>query len=432
MKNLLICVLLCLIPGCNGSQAVQEVHEMELDNGLKVVLLPLPTATTNTLVVLYDVGNRFDPPGKSGMAHLSEHLYVTAATENTKARNVQEYVAAYPDGWNAQTGDDYTVIATVFKAHRTDDELADAAERMRKIKVDQADLDRELPRIDVELRNMYGGFPMLAVANHGRHHASPLPNDGRRGGKIEELNTVTVAEIQNWLDQYYKPGNATLVLAGAFDEQSIRQAITEQFGGIPKGDEPNAPKTASQEIDTTVHTIELQQVSAKLRVGFTFQAPKPDNPLFGAFLVLATRMQMNAMKQSKNPQDIPFMFRPLDDPGFFYASVDVAEDESADAALVRLEKMITDELGAELKKHQVTSTKAQMAMFFGTREVPHQMKAMNPYGSAFSLARRLQTGVDSEKLIEQLDGLDNEQMQQAAESFFSAKNRATIIANPKK
>lgn len=431
MKNLLICICLCLVPGCNQVSKAQDDHQFELKNGLTVMLLPLPSATKNTLVVLYDVGNANDPADKSGMAHLAEHLYVTAATENTRSRNVQEYMSAYPDGWNAQTGDDYTVIATVFNADRIDDEISDAADRMQKIKVDQSDLDRELPRIDVELRNMYEGFPPLAVSNLGRHYARPLANDGRRGGRIEELESVTVDEMQSWLDQYYKPANATLILAGAFDAEKTRKRIEEKFGGIEQGRSPSAaplPKTGQRR----VFEVGLKAVSPnpQKRVGFTFNAPDVNDPLYPAFLVHVTRMQLGAMKQRTNMQDIPFMFRPLDDPGFFYASVSMQEGESSEAALKRLETLITEHTETGLKQHHVKSTLTNMALFLGTSEIPPGMMAMNTYGAAFARGRRHQLGMNPEKLKEQFEKIDASQMRQAAEKFLSESNRIAVIGNP--
>ena len=446
MKNLIICLSLCicgcLIPGCNRAlvaQASTDMHsEFDLENGLKVMLMPLPSATKNTLVVLYDVGNRADPAGKSGMAHLSEHLYVTAATENIPSRNVQEYMSAYPDGWNAQTGDDYTVIATVFAADKIEQELSDAADRMRQLKIEQSDLDRELPRIETELRNMYEGFPPLAVSNHGRHYSDLLPHDGRRGGKIAELKTITVAEAQEWLDEYYKPGNATLILAGAFDEESIRKSIKEKFGEISRGSQPTEPPKVESPEKKPVYQVDLQPVSAnpRARVCFTFRAPDPNDPLYVAFLVHTTRMQMSAMNSLKGKQtpgmaDIPYIFRPLDDPAFFYVSSNVNEGESTDQALERLEKMLEDDLGTSLKKHHVTSTSAQMAMFLGTRQLPAKMMAMNTYGNAFALGRRHQMGIDSQKLVQQFEGLNDEQMKQAHEKFFGESNRITVVGTPK-
>ena len=78
---------------------------------------------------------------------------------------MQEYLARYKLGWNAQTGGDYTVIATVFPADRLEPEIADAAARMGGLVIAESDLQRERPRMLQELSNMFGGMPQLAAMN---------------------------------------------------------------------------------------------------------------------------------------------------------------------------------------------------------------------------------------------------------------------------
>ena len=74
---------------------------------------------------LYGVGGDHDPQGRSGLAHLVEHVYVTAAAGETPSRTAEEYFQRYRAGCNAQTGDRYTVIATVFGKGELDGELRD-------------------------------------------------------------------------------------------------------------------------------------------------------------------------------------------------------------------------------------------------------------------------------------------------------------------
>ena len=106
---------------------VSKVERFQLLNGLSVILRPVPGAKQTALMVLYSLGGDHDPQGRSGLAHLVEHVYVTAAAGAEKARGVDEYVKQYPAGWNAQTGDRYTVIAAVFPAKDVEQELRKAA-----------------------------------------------------------------------------------------------------------------------------------------------------------------------------------------------------------------------------------------------------------------------------------------------------------------
>ncbi len=89
-------------------------RQFELDNGLRVTLRPIAGSDTVAVLTLFDVGESIDPPGKSGLAHLVEHVYVTA-TPSTGQRSANEFMKAYPDGWNAQTGWDYKITLDVAR-----------------------------------------------------------------------------------------------------------------------------------------------------------------------------------------------------------------------------------------------------------------------------------------------------------------------------
>ncbi len=403
----------------------------ELDNGLDVILLPLPAARNNVLVVLYDIGHRHDPSGFSGMAHLAEHLYVTAATENTPARTVHEYIARYPDGWNAQTGDDYTLIATVFNPDRMDDELADAADRMRNIHVARADLQRELPRIDIELDNMYRRIPMLAVANQGRECLVPLAHQGRRGGISRQLENIDVSSINQRLDRFYKPVNATLVVAGVFEPGQTRAVVQKQFGDIESGQQPAANPTARRGSRPVVE-IALSPVGEgqPARAGYTFLVPDPADELFSAFVVHAARLMAAGQKSATAPVELTFQWRPLDDPGFCYASLPVAPGETPQLALQRLDAWLARELSIEVQPADLARTENMMGMFFGLGPMRPAVLAMNPYGAAFSAGRRHQMDIDSARLTARLAAVDELQMRRAAEQCFGSGNRVTVIGLP--
>src|SRR5262249_1803621 len=125
-----------LAPAAEQSSGAETVQSFELENGLRVLLRPVHGAKQAAAVVRYSVGGDHDPQGRSGLAHLVEHVYVTAAAGDQPQRTVNEYLRRYPAGWNAQTGDRYTVFATVFPGRQLEDELKDAAVRMGDLRVE--------------------------------------------------------------------------------------------------------------------------------------------------------------------------------------------------------------------------------------------------------------------------------------------------------
>ena len=218
-----------------------------LDNGLEVTLIDASGAKLAAIVVLYDIGGDHDPPGKSGLTHVLEHIYVTAATDQEEARDVQEYIQRYPDGWNAQTGAQHTIIATVFGNDRLEHELRDAAGRMHNLRIAPSDLNREVPRVIEEVSNMFEGHPQLSAFNNGIELIRPSLHSGRRGGAPDQVHKITLTDLKTFYKTHYRPANARLIIAAA-DVNRIRPLIESMFATIESGTNtgliPPRPKPA--------------------------------------------------------------------------------------------------------------------------------------------------------------------------------------------
>ncbi len=166
------------------------VQRFRLPNGLKIVLRPIKGSASTAMVVVYAIGGDHDPEGLSGLGHTIEHLYVTAAAGDRKAQTAEELFRQHPDGANGQTGDRYTVFATMFPLDDLDRELTDAAARMAGPRVTADDLDRERPRLLQEIENMFEGFATLAAMNNARELVRPTPGGGRHGGRPDQLRAI--------------------------------------------------------------------------------------------------------------------------------------------------------------------------------------------------------------------------------------------------
>src|SRR5262245_21424463 len=100
MRATLVLAVLALSTAAHGEDSAQR---FKLDNGLRVILRPAPQAKNIACVVLFDLGEANDPPGKSGLSHLTEHVYVTAAAGSRPASTAAAWMTRYA-GSNAQTG----------------------------------------------------------------------------------------------------------------------------------------------------------------------------------------------------------------------------------------------------------------------------------------------------------------------------------------
>ncbi len=417
-------------PVITTSPSQRGVERYQLDNGLKVILRPIQGARQTAMVVVYSIGSDHDPEGRSGLAHWVEHLYATAAAGTAKARTAEEFARRYPDGANGQTGDRYTVIAAVFPKKDLDDELKDAAARMGDLRITAGDLEREGERLFEELMNMYGGIPTLAAMNHARELARPSPFGGMHGGNPEHLDQITIDEIGAYWKRYYKPRNAILAMAGDLDPAAARAAIAAHFGGLPGGEpapaphEPGKPKLGTVTEQKTPFPIPGAQSTACI----AYPAPQPGSDLYAPFLVLISRLWAGASKLGEGGvTGSPVYFTPLDDGSIVAVSAGVQPGETAAKAIGRLETFVAETIEPKLRSNESVATQLQLGPFLGLTSQSDAFLSQNPYGVAFSLARREQLGLDPAKLKAALEALTEEDLRRAAAEIFAPARHAGAV-----
>jgi len=420
-----------LLAGCGGGDATGSAEPYTLENGLTVVLRPVAGAEKVALLVLHPLGNHHDPEGQSGLGHLIEHCYVTAQGGPTPQRTMQEYVARYPGGWNAQTGDRFTVVACVFPPERLEDELRDAAARLGDLRITKADLTREVPRVVAELANMYGGMPMLAAPNLARERVRPTPRGGRRGGRPEQVKGLTAEVLQERWAQFYRAKGTILVLAGAIDPTAIRDHVHHYFHTLPAGEAAPKPAEVPQPNLPVTETVEIQAVqpNAPAAACLAWAAPQPDDDLYAPFLVLVARLWQQVQAAGGGMGGPMVRFAPLDDP-HVVALVGPATGRTPEEAIAPLEKMLGAATAQPFSAADLTAARNAFGWMLGVADVPDAMLARNPYGAALAAGRRVQMGIDPDTLRARLDAVTAEDVARAAATVFAPERRAAVVVVP--
>jgi zinc protease len=429
----LIAVVACFA----ATECEAEITECCLDNGLRVTLRPVAGATDVAVVVLYDVGELHDPPGKSGLGHLVEHIYVTAATPTTPQRTADQFMKSYGKEMfgrvayqcNAQTGDDFTVVASVVPADRFDEEIKQTAERLGKLRIEQSDLDREVPRMLAETHNMFEDVPQLAVRNHARERLHPRPNGGRHGGVAEQIKRITLSDVRQHWQNYYKACNARLVIAGNIDAKKVEETVRRIFGDVPTGQPVPAKPADLPPIFGRTKVPAAKNASGSL-VCIAYCCPPPDSKLYPAFLALVARLQVDATKKAANPTEFPVIFAPVDDGTTLYVTSKAKQDETTDQAIARWSKFVADTVGAVDVKNAGLMGRQQFAFLLGTMELPDAALNNNLYGVAFSLARRNQLGIVGTQIGNDLNHLQQDAIDQCVKENFGEDDRAVAIIEP--
>jgi len=208
--------------------------ERTLPNGLRVFALPDKGATSVSVQVWYDVGGRDDPRGRSGFAHLFEHL-MFKATRNMPAETIDRLTEDVGGNNNASTDDDFTEYHEVAPANHLERLIWAEAERMGALVIDQPTFLAERDVVKEELRGdaarPYDSLFRLDVPaasyTTSSYARSPI-------GSIADLDAATVDDVRAFHALYYRPDNAVLVVAGNFDPAQLDQWVDKYFGRVER------------------------------------------------------------------------------------------------------------------------------------------------------------------------------------------------------
>src|SRR5688572_18602703 len=274
LRNLSIalCLLALFAAGCQ-----KKAVAFRLDNGLRVDLLPAPRGDRAALVVLFDVGADDDPPGRSGMAHLVEHLFTSSTRAGkTSAPTLQ-----------SRTGADYTLYASEILGGRILEEIDDAAARLAGggQPVTDAELTRVRKHVLDEVANLQERDATAAAMIRAAEALRPGLGAGTRGGARAEIEAITAAEAGDFRRAHYGTATARLIVAGRFNVADAEKRIRAAFGTLPAGTAPPGRAAAGSR---ALGTLVLGDAPGAMALAVA--APAVTDPLYPAFVVLAARL----------------------------------------------------------------------------------------------------------------------------------------------
>ncbi|HEY0960883.1 MAG TPA: pitrilysin family protein [Pseudomonadales bacterium] len=247
-SRLLACALALssgLLPAIAAAQAPDldlNFETFRLDNGLRVIVHEDRKAPIVAVSVWYHVGSKNEPPGKTGFAHLFEHLMFNG-TENYDGEWFEPMQQVGATGMNGTTWLDRTNYFQNVPTPALDLALWMESDRMGHLlgAVTQEKLDNQRGVVQNEKRqgdnepygrvnyNLYEGiFP----EGHPYHHSTI--------GSMEDLNAASLEDVQQWFRDYYGPNNAVIALAGDIDVDTAREKVEMYFADIPPGPEVDA------------------------------------------------------------------------------------------------------------------------------------------------------------------------------------------------
>jgi zinc protease len=222
-----------------------NLEEYTLENGLRVVLNPDKAIPVVSIAVYYDVGSRNEREGRTGFAHLFEHM-MFQGSENVKKAEHFQFVMKAGGTMNGTTSSERTNYFETMPASQLPLALWLESDRMRSLAVTQENLDNQRDAVKEEKRLRYDNQPYgqvfdlinsMVYKNFANAHSVI--------GSMEDLDDATVDDVQQFFQTYYAPNNAVLVLSGSFDATEAKSLIRKFFASIPGQPKP-APIDVSE------------------------------------------------------------------------------------------------------------------------------------------------------------------------------------------
>lgn len=223
--------------GVSAGPCVEGICEYRLDNGLRVLLFPDATQPTVTVNLVYNVGSLQENYGETGMAHLLEHMLFKGTPSH---REIPAEMKKRGINYNAQTSLDRTNYFASFPANDAtlDWLLALEADRMVHSDIARQDLDSEMTVVRNEMESGENS-PVSALVERVRSTAYLWHHYGNSTiGARSDVEHVPIERLQAYYRAWYRPDNATLVLAGRIDPQRTLAAVAQRFGPLARPDEP--------------------------------------------------------------------------------------------------------------------------------------------------------------------------------------------------
>ncbi|HSG55151.1 MAG TPA: pitrilysin family protein, partial [Paracoccaceae bacterium] len=270
-----------------------EFTRWQLDNGLTVIAVQDDTTATVTTSLWYEIGAKLDPEGRSGFAHLFEHI-LSRKTVNMPYNMINGLTEDIGGTRNASNGTDRTNYFETVPAEYLETMLWTHRERMAFPVVDDEVFETERGVVKEELRTRvlappYGIFSRFVLPEVA---FDILPQRRPGIGSIEELDAATLDDARAFHQAFYGPDTATLIVAGNFDMANLRGLVDEYFGDIPPRAAPVDVVVATRETPRTApRTVTSHAPNVPLPLaGTIWQAPEAGHPDLAVLEVIAAIM----------------------------------------------------------------------------------------------------------------------------------------------
>jgi zinc protease len=350
---------------------VLDLHDTKLDNGLRVIIIVDHTAPIYGIDVAYNTGSRSERPGRTGFAHLFEHMMFEGSKNVAKGEHYK-LVMNNGGNMNGTTNNDRTTYYESLPKNQLDLGLFLESDRMRSLNVNQANLDNQRHAVQEERRlsvdnqpygKAYLDIDNLSYDNFAYKHSVI--------GEMSDLDAADLQDLKDFFRVYYAPNNAVLTLVGDLDPAETMEKVKKYFGDIPAQPAPptvdlNEPQHYGERSE-----IIMDPLARAPMLAMAYQIPEGDKPDFYALQVLehvlgagqSSRLYQHLVKEKQFATEVQVQADKRRGPGLLYVMVFLRPGVKPEDA----EKVVREDIAA-VQKDGITGQELEKARLQFLRE----------------------------------------------------------------
>jgi len=407
-----------------------------LDNGLTVVLLEDHSTPIVHLQLWYHVGSKDERPGRTGFAHLFEHM-MFKGSKNVGPEEHPSLISSVGGQSNAYTNEDTTVFWETVPAQYLPLVLWLEADRMASLRIDESTFRTEVEVVKEERRmrvdnQPYGRLSEIIYAQAFTVHPYKHPTVG----SLADLEAASVDDVRDFYRTYYVPNNATLVLAGDFQSGEAMELVEEYLGRVPRSAKPvprDIPQEPPQQHEKWVTLEEAWPLPAVVvAYHITYDGDPDSYPLHITSKVLSDGQSSRIYKDLVYERRIALAAfgeaNIIEDPNLFYAVAIVqpghTPEEAERALIAQFDRLKSEPITDE----ELNRAKNQFRRDYIIGRESNRQKA-SQLAHAVVIHRGDITTADGEFDI--FMGITKEDVQRVARTYFNASNRLVLTIMPK-
>ena len=409
--------------------------EYKLKNGLRVILAEDHSAPTFSVCVTYNVGSRDERPGRTGFAHLFEHILFQGSENVGKG---EHFILVQNNGGraNGTTNPDRTNYFETLPANQLELGIFLEADRMRAPNITQANFDNQRLTVQEERRQSYDNRPYGKTyeAVIGAAYDS-FPYKHSTIGSMEDLNAATLSDAVEFFRTYYAPNNAVLSLVGDFKTEAVLNLIKKYFENIPAQAPPPVPDVAEPEQKAERRKIIEDNFAPTARIEIVYKIPPGNDPDWYALGVIgqvlssgvSSRLHQKLVKEKEIAQSVSAGPDERRGPSLFWISLGARPGSD----LAELEKLVYNELERlrrepigdwELDKIRMQLRRERAQQLYSTRR---RANSLGHYAVYYDDPALINTLWQKYQSVEKAD------LQRVAQKYFDEDKRTVVVTLPK-